>query len=244
MAEAGRVRERELPRRHSERRAWVRALTLQADGWRGEVRGLARSVRKLTSSGRLWVRACRITPPQNGPPHQGGRIPGERLSSGEARAQSGFDCPCSDLFGHSLLLSTRADLALSEVNVDGSRAKEIQSQQTVNARTWRQRMGKDRKVAQLLPQCPDPRNAETRSVFNPATGRHLHTIRRQRWVVADGRERSDVDHCARRAGVQCKAQNDTTRRPEQLGLGDDESALRVEGVAHSTTAVSSGISPV
>jgi len=131
---------------------------------------------------------------------------------------------------------------VSEVDVDDSTAKEIQSEQTINARTRRQRMGKDEEVAPFLPQCLDPRNAETGSVLDSTAGRHLNTIRRQGWVVPDGRERSNVDHCARRAGVQCKAQDDAARKP--LGRDDDEAPLRVEGLAHSTTAVPSGISPV
>jgi hypothetical protein len=47
-----------------------------------------------------------------------------------------------------------------------------------------------------------------------------------------------------KSGFQREAQDDASRRTEQLGLHDNEPAPTFEGNAHNTIAVSSGISPV
>lgn len=105
-------------------------------------------------------------------------------------------------------------------------------------------MTQNREVGALLSQSFQLAYGDARDKLHAASRRDLDAIRRQRQIVANRRERPYIHHRACRARIQREAQDDASRRAEQLGLRDDETAPSIEGEAHNTTAVPSGISPV
>jgi hypothetical protein len=105
-------------------------------------------------------------------------------------------------------------------------------------------MNEYREITSLLAHCPYLSDVNTRREFNAAACSNLYPVRRQRWVISDGRHRRNVHHGPGGPGVQGQTQDNAARRAKHLSMDDNETMFRVERVAHRTTAVSSGISPV
>lgn len=141
-------------------------------------------------------------------------------------------------------MSSEGEVAFSEVKVHNLSTEKIQAKEPINARAWRKCVRQHREITTLLAHRSDLSNNNTRSEFHSTARSDLDPIGSQRRLVAYGCQRRNVDHSPCSARVQGQAQNDGSRRTGYLGLDHNETAFRIERVAHNTTAVSSGISPV
>lgn len=105
-------------------------------------------------------------------------------------------------------------------------------------------MRQDGEIRALLPQCPDSSNGDAGGVLDPTSSCDLYTVGGERWVISYRRERRNVNHRAGGTRIERKAQDNAACWAKDLGLNDDQALPGAERVAHSTTAVPSGISPV
>ena len=98
----------------------------------------------------------------------------------------------------------QCDTPFAEVDVQCSTSKEVQSEETVDARARGQSMTQDLEGGIFLSQSPQPACRDARNEFYPAACRNLHAIRRERWIVTYRHERPDVHYRASRARIQRK----------------------------------------
>lgn len=141
-------------------------------------------------------------------------------------------------------LSGKRDVSASEVDTHNLSTEEVQAEQAIDTRARGKCMCQHGKLVSLLPQRPDGSYGKTRSEFNSAARGNLYPLWRHRRVISDSRQWCNVYHGPGGARVQRQTQNDAPGGTRQFGVDDNQTVSWLEGGAHRTTAVSSGISPV